>query len=423
MSPRPISPRFSPTHKTSVSDPKQSPSPEPESPPPDFRRRSTFGPLDGLSLRSRSSSSLGGQPSSGRGRNIQRSSTDGMARDNASPVPGTSSYLRSTDASRSKEVGAVRRNSEPDIEQQRVRAKVAKEFIAGPHIEAIAQACRQWNFAVSFRASGELTLKRLAEGAAAKGHDIDPSEKTIKPASLLKAYESQAETVMQQLHEADIDGYVGHWEGKRLVGIYLSHRARQLPELEGHLNDKDKGIYPIDMNDLSGSLKRLKSIPQWKTLPVSGDYDMHDLIYLGSHAHLVPDSSFDEKRFIDALNAAVAKVDPQRPFIEYDGKNPESDRSLVRHGPQVNFIAHMMSVEKTPSFSGTVARPGGFPLAMCNRGTWSIIQTETELQAFYKTNGATMKRTWTDPNLLKPLDPKGGDDLVTLDKGRRRSGG
>lgn len=45
---------------------------------------------------------------------------------------------------------------------------------------------------------------------------------------------------------------------------------------------------------------------------------------------------------------------------------------------------------------GSVARPGEFPIAMCDRGTWQIIYNLRELADFYNSIGARIKETWIE---------------------------
>lgn len=272
-----------------------------------------------------------------------------------------------------------------------VLERVASEFVAPAHMDAIAEASRVGNFAVSFRAAGAATLGALAKGAAAKGHDI--LEKTIKKGSIGKAYPNNSEEVLEEVRAAGIEGYVGHWADSQLKGIYMS---------SGHgLGDvvKDK-IYPIDMSDLDASLAELKAKENWQALPFTGDYDMHDMISFTTRPHSVPSESPDDHRIRGQLNAAVARVDGYRPF---DKKKPHEheEHHVIRHGAQVNFVGYSMDrereeVKKHGGVLGVVARPGEFPIAFVSKGVWSIVNDIHELEIFYERIGARIKNTWTD---------------------------
>ncbi|UXU85279.1 RHS repeat-associated core domain-containing protein [Burkholderia sp. S-53] len=263
--------------------------------------------------------------------------------------------------------------------------EITREFVWECHVEAIGEASRKGRFAVSFRAAGVPTLAALSKGAAAKGHDI--LEKTIKPTSIVKAYPQTASAVLQVVQTAGIEGYVGHWSSDGLTGIYMSNDHGLGEQVQGR-------IYPIDLSRLEESLSALKAHPNWEALPLTGDYDTHDMITFrgaGRPRTVLADSS-EEHHIIDRLNLAVSEVDVYRPFGNVE-------HHVVRHGPQVNFPSYMMrkeleDVRTRHGFLGTIAKPGEFPIAMVSQGTWSIIRDINELEAFYTRVGARIKETW-----------------------------
>ncbi|MGS3254584.1 hypothetical protein ACB368_27095 [Escherichia coli] len=60
-------------------------------------------------------------------------------------------------------------------------------------------------------------------------------------------------------------------------------------------------------------------------------------------------------------------------------------------------LAHeSQNVVGNNGFLGSVARPGEFPIAMCDRGTWQIIYNLRELTDFYNSIGARIKETWIE---------------------------
>ncbi|UVE69371.1 hypothetical protein L2Y90_21835 [Burkholderia pyrrocinia] len=330
--------------------------------------------------------------------------------------PATDSHVRlhARIQSHAEGIGSTRQASRIDklgpapalsTAQKAIRTRVAAEFICPNHMAAIEQASIKGKFAVSFRAAGAATLAALGKGAAAKGHDV--IEKTIKPASLTKIYGERAEEVLKKIKEAGIEGYVGHWDENtgELSGIYIC---------AGHnLGDcVQNGVYPIDMNDLDGSLAALKRQPAWDALLFTGDYDMHDMLtFRGSgppHTPLV--GSADERQVIDSINRAVAAVDPNRPFDDID-------HNVVRHGPQVNFVSYMMdheteSVRKNGGVPGAVANPGAFPIAMVHKGNWSLLHNAKQLTDFYASVGAHIKNTW-NPDGTRGYNPT-HDGMVKL---------
>ncbi|MQL48788.1 Insecticial toxin [Photorhabdus khanii] len=260
-----------------------------------------------------------------------------------------------------------------------VRQQVKREFIWEGHMKAIEKASKMGNFAVSFRAAGEPTLKALSKGAAAKGHDI--LEKTIKPGSIRKAYSGdEASDVINKVRKASIEGYVGHWDKKsgHLKGIYMS--------------SGDRRIYPIDLNNLEASLSSLKGKENWAALPFTGDYDMHDMISFTTQPHSVPSASLEEKKIIDLINRFIAQSDLNRPFEDIE-------HNVIRHGPQVSYPAFAMDkerekVKKRGGIVKVVAEPGEFPVAIICKGKWIIANDIYELEKFYNKVGAKMKVSW-----------------------------
>lgn len=284
---------------------------------------------------------------------------------------------------------------------------ISKEFICKAHMAPIAKASRHRKFMVSFRLTGEETLKRLKTGAAAKGHDI--LEKTIKASSLEKAYGGRADEIFSQLKEANLTGYVGHWNAEGLAGIYVND-----PHMPNGVS-----ILPLNINNLSEVLEKLNQLaPNWQTKVFTGDYDMHDMVTFTSgcgRPYTPLSGSVEERNIINEINRSVAEVDPSRTL--YD-----TVHNMVRHGPQVNFVAHMKMHEAEMARNGlvgSIARPGAFPLAVINRGEWMLVSNMAELLGIYRDLRSHMKETWKPDGSLALLANEGDtSDRVFL---RRRS--
>lgn len=294
--------------------------------------------------------------------------------------------------------------------------EVACEFLLPTHMDAIAIACRLGNFAISFRPAGEATLRCLAAGAPAKGHDI--LEKTIKPSSIAAAYPECAADLAAQFRQVGIEGYVAHW-GKRgtgdagIKGLYMAPDVvARAPKLALHLQKTNDGhwIYPIDVANLEGSLTLLKSTEGWQSLPFTGDYDAHDLIGFTGRAALMPSDSQEEARAFAAINTAVAACDSSRPV-------DRPHQMLIQHGPQMSYVAHMRDREKGRSLNSAVARPS-FPVAMCDRGRWSLIYSADRLATFYAQRGLQLKASWVAGFPRRSRDAGGG--LVSLRNGHAK---
>src|SRR5690606_36971568 len=110
---------------------------------------------------------------------------------------------------------------------------------------------------------------------------------------------------------AEIDGYVGDWDKEKgLQGIYLTPNIEQylyesnpnaallrertvpVPSAEGKANKHY--IYSIEPEYLEESLKPLKNIDNWKTIPIAGDYDSHDMISMSGRPHPITQGTQEE---------------------------------------------------------------------------------------------------------------------------------
>lgn len=278
--------------------------------------------------------------------------------------------------------------------------EIAQNFILKEHMAAISAAAKKGKFCISFREAGSFTINSLRHGAKAKGHDI--LEKTIKPSSLASKYKSQEEYDgnLQLAKELDLIGYVGNWDSTGLRGIYVGD-VRKTAIAHAVSN----GILDITNPE---NIDLIQSQNGWRSIPYTGDYDAHDMITFrgAGRPRTVMVNSKEEKEIIDCINLQVAKVDLARPFNDIE-------HNVVRHGAQVNFSSYMLSHEKSVvdregGFIGTVARPGEFPLAVCDRGNWFIIRNIHQLEIFYSSIGAKIKEMWSTGGVRNYQDTKNG---------------
>ncbi|MBL0905838.1 MULTISPECIES: hypothetical protein [Serratia] len=278
--------------------------------------------------------------------------------------------------------------------------EIAQKFILKEHMAAISAAAKKGKFCISFREAGSFTINALRHGAKAKGHDI--LEKTIKPSSLASKYKTQEEydEKLKWAKELNLIGYVGNWDSTGLRGIYVGD-VRKTAISHAVSNSILDITNPENIN-------LLQSQNEWRSIPYTGDYDAHDMITFrgAGRPRTVMVNSKEEKEIIDCINLQVAKVDPARPFNDIE-------HNVVRHGAQVNFSSYMLSHEKSVvdregGFIGTVARPGEFPLAVCDRGNWFIIRNIDQLEAFYGSIGAKIKEMWSTEGVRNYHDTENG---------------
>ena len=278
--------------------------------------------------------------------------------------------------------------------------KIAENFILQEHMAAISAAAKKGNFCISFREAGPFTINALRYGAKAKGHDI--LEKTIKPSSLSAKYKNpeEYELKLQWVKDHEIIGYVGNWDKTGLKGLYVGDVKKT-----AIANVVSRSILDISHSE---NIALLQSQKNWKSIPYTGDYDAHDMITFrgAGRPRTVMVGSKEEKEIIDSINLQVARVDSARPFEDIE-------HNVVRHGAQVNFSSFMLShekevVDRDNGFLGAVARPGEFPLAVCDRGNWLIIKDIYQLEAFYTSIGAKIKELWSTEGTRNYRDTENG---------------
>ncbi|MFM0069203.1 hypothetical protein [Paraburkholderia aspalathi] len=270
-------------------------------------------------------------------------------------------------------------------------------FLRAKHVRAVSIALDVMNAGCSFCEAGKWTLKKIGEGAEAKGHDN--LEKTLKPSSIQAAYSpATAERILRDAESADILGYVATLNsdqsahlhmGQKVVGFELSDDPGKEALGEAlEYGPNGRRQYPIDFKELDGSLQTLKGVEDWKKLPVTGDYDLHDLFSFTGRPHTVPSNGIEESSLIDALNAAISAADSDlRP-------RNEPYMNLVKHGPQVNYVAFTMAEESNTHLSRNVAEPR-FPVAMyVAKNGWAVVKNTDELANLYKKYKVALKESW-----------------------------
>ncbi|AOI68875.1 RHS repeat-associated core domain-containing protein [Burkholderia ubonensis] len=265
------------------------------------------------------------------------------------------------------------------------RKEVKRKFVLESHMQAMERASTELNAAFSFREAGEYTIDALSRGFAAKGHNI--LEKTIKPSSVSANYGAESAGVMDIVNQIGLAGVVGKWEGGRIAGVYA--------------HDWSSGMdttIPLSLEQPHTLEKYNELVQDRKMTPYTGDYDMHDIIFLDSSRSptgVVPvaDSKL-ETSVKNKINKTVAMYDSSRPY-ECEPLN------VIRHGPQVSFASHMLvheyeDVEKNKGFLTVVAEPGPFPVAFVNKKEWTVVEGRQELFSYYKNLGTPIPSYWKD---------------------------
>ncbi|KXO09581.1 hypothetical protein AKG98_1181 [Moritella sp. JT01] len=335
------------------------------------------------------------------------------------------------------------------------KAEVTKTYIHPDHYTPITAASESCRFTVTFRETGEHSIKRIGEGAPMKGHDI--LAKTIKEGAISSAaaYKGSGnaavrEALIKKLKDAKLLGYAARWDNTDgITGIYTSltgaERAAELAKKKTVLYK----VASIDLNNLDLDDLKKKLFRNGESIAFTGDYDIHDMLtHCGGRPRTVlqGDRSIhclsEEKKIIQAINNKILSLDIPRVkvFLDNDpegykkytsaikrkgisrtkmpGNHFFNDYLPIRHGAQVNYMDHMIANERDKIgqeclFIQPVAEPS-FPLAAVTCGNWYIIENINQLNTFYTFIGAVIKESWREDGSREFTEIKGKDKKVKV---------
>lgn len=327
-----------------------------------------------------------------------------------------------------------RKATEAEIEE------IKRSYITPEHFQRVEDYSRRTHLAVSFREAGEHTIARISENQAKKPHTI--LEKSIKESSTRALYpDMKPDKAMAEFSKKygkdtfeKLKGFIGEWEydaagnPTALKGIYVTDAgaeilksAKDVTVAASEKSPKHKVLrlsFPVDARITS-----LKS-DDGKGVFYTGDYDLHEMVHFSgvrtaTKAHHILADSPEEKAHLRLLNSVIQTgklpTDPPERKQKYD------THSLIQHGPQEAFIAHMKREEHGKPIVESVARmtPG---VAMCDRGTWYLFRTNGELREWYESVGLPIKSSWKTDDASFPRERVPIDTLVEEQRRLERAG-
>jgi hypothetical protein len=274
------------------------------------------------------------------------------------------------------------------------------------------QTSQSQKYALTFREAGENTIMRLNQGAGAKPHDI--LEKTVKGADC---------QMPAEINYEEVKGFVGHWEGTKLLGIYLTTYGEEvfrtglgsIIQVVEKPFGKKRFILNLRDDKFAGkdAMSIVKREDQWASCFFTGDYDLHDCIEEAAGWNHLIEETLDYAKFFNKINDdLLSSPENKSPTKErkeggVKAKVPgtqclESDYQRIQHGPQFGYLAYTLNHEAENGevvISGKVARES-FPLAACIGkvgGTdWRIIKNHDDYVKLYKELGLVVKAPWQD---------------------------
>lgn len=274
------------------------------------------------------------------------------------------------------------------IETEEQKKLVTSAYVLPKDFEAITLCTKEYNIGVSFRRNKEEALKMLERGAGTKPHHI--LEKSLSREGLKKRGITEVPAELEPFL-----GLVPNWnpdaennpDACLIKGFYITNEGKKFFNTHHRrvvqTEDKKAWIAVVSdkaaLTELSSFLEKEYVLGTWARLFITGDYDMHDLVLYTSQRSPIPSDSADEKKVIKALNDAMQASD--------------KEHFKIQHGPQYSYIAHMKAEEAGRDICRAVAEPD-LPVAFCARGEWTILNTQEDLENFYRDQKINLKWTW-----------------------------
>lgn len=272
-------------------------------------------------------------------------------------------------------------------------------FVLQEDANIIAKYTFDNDCAVSIRQTGKASLTRLKQKGATKPHSIlDKSlkEKTAAQyAAALKLKtkgENNLNAILKHFNlSPDMEGFVPHNTDGIIDGFYITSDARAIclknRILKQYVNTnylKIAGCSLLTGEQNAKTRKELNIQVDWHTFFITGDYDSHDIVKFKDRRKKVvgkipkagdmDDPRHGDVRLLDQINQLLNFPDVMKRY---------------QHGAQVNYAE--FATIRGEKIIESLLFPD-LPVALCDRGTWSIIRNIDELQEWYGTIG--MKYPW-----------------------------
>lgn len=269
-------------------------------------------------------------------------------------------------------------------------SEIYSRFVLKEDAEQIAQYTIEKNCAISIRETGDASLARLRDRAGTKPHTILDKSFKAKTAPLIAVgmnldhtdSQNALEVVLRKLKlPMEMVGHVPHWNSPNTIdGFYLTSKGWRYCKGDKKLRPKMKDQY-LSMKGCRHLIQKNKS---WHECFMTGDYDVHDIAKFskfnrsdqkkeGENYPRIPKASdihFHEKK------GDTGMLRDMNERMRYD-----KDQQRFQHGAQVNYIYFAQDMGE--DIIDSLMYPD-FPIAMCSRGTWSIIRNEKDLQGWYE---------------------------------------
>lgn len=308
------------------------------------------------------------------------------------------------------------------------RADITKTFIREDHFEHITEVCKSSGCIIVVREAGNLSLKRMGEGANPKPHTVLDKSVTAKRLEEMVGSlpEKEREARKTALLEA-YGGFVGKWDKGKLQGLIVVNDPilkEELIEIIGKQKLKEAKVsldpearnefLPLSLVDLVREKVSKKEMPTekgsdesraWQSYFYTGDYDLHEVY--DNRNFQIPEATLEKRRLLNKLNAGLIPghrpidADPRKADLPLTPIHVPDRRAPFQHGDQAVYRMNQVleggslkspHIELVPAVA--IADPGR--LAWCVRGTWYTTEGLEAQKRLRAELGLTAPSTWDE---------------------------
>lgn len=308
------------------------------------------------------------------------------------------------------------------------RADITKTFIREEHFAHITEVCKSSGCIIVVREAGNLSLKRMGEGANPKPHTVlDKSVTAKRLEEMVGALpEKEREARKTALLEA-YGGFVGKWDKGKLQGLIVVNDPalkeellaiigeHNLREAKVSLNPQVQNEFlPLSLVDLVREKVSEKEVPTkkgsdksraWQSYFYTGDYDLHEVY--DNRNFQIPEATLEKRRLLNKLNADLVTdyspidTDTLKARLPLTPIHVPDRRAPFQHGDQAVYRMNQVleggnlrspRISLVPAVA--VADPGR--LAWCVRGTWYTTEGLEAQKRLRAELGLTAPSTWEE---------------------------
>lgn len=295
-------------------------------------------------------------------------------------------------------------------------AEITQTFICAGHLLHITEVCKSSGHIIVVREAGELSLKRMQEGASPKPHTVlDKSVSRKRMKDMVDQMEIAPSE--RKAHEKSMldkyGGFVGKWDERGVLqGLILVNDPQKKKILNGILKaelsaarivlnpDTSNESLPLELVDILRNERQ-----DWQSFFYTGDYDLHEVY--DKRNFQIPEATLEKRRLLNKLNAGLVEgyipvdTNPSDAGLSLHPIHMPDSRAPFQHGDQAVYrMNQVLEGESLKSPRIELVRPVAIAdtgrLAWCVRGTWYITEGLEMQKKLRAELGLTAPSTWEE---------------------------